>query len=68
MKPWRVLNTKGKLLAVACCINMWVAVVLATDGKWSCVFSVVVAMICGICTYSKKYQHQTAEDINEGRE
>ena len=68
MMPWRTLNTRGKLLVVACCFNMWVAVVLATDGRWSCIFSVMVAMICGFCTYNKKYQQQTAEDINERRE
>jgi len=65
--PWRALNMKGKLLVVACCFNMWIAVVLATDGKWSCIFSVMVAMICGICTFDRRYQHQDAKDINEGR-
>lgn len=68
MKPWHVLNTRGKVLAVACCINMWVAVVLAIDGRWESVFSVAVAMICGMCTYKKRYQQLDARDINEGRE
>lgn len=68
MKPWHMLNTKGKALVVCCCFNMWVAVVLAMEGEWSCLFSVAVAMICGVSTYSKKYQHQDAKDINDGRE
>ena len=67
MKPWHLLNTRGKILAVACCINMWVAVVLAVDGEWSSIFSVIVAMICGLCTFKKRYKHQDAKDINEGR-
>lgn len=68
MKPWHVLNSRGKCLVVACCFNVWVAVVLAMDGKWSCIFSIIVAMICGLCTYDKRYQHQDAKDINDGRE
>ena len=67
MKPWCVLNIKGKVLVVACCLNMFVAVVLAMDGKWSCIFSVIVAMFCGVCTYDEQYQHQDAKDINEKR-
>lgn len=68
MAPWHKLNTRGKVLAIACCINMWVAVVLAMDGKWASIFSVFVAMICGISTCNKRYQHEDAKDINEGRE
>jgi hypothetical protein len=68
MKPWCVLNLKGKILVVACCLNLLVAVVLATEGKWSCIFSFIVAMFCGVCTYDKQYQHQDAKDINDGRE
>ena len=68
MKPWRVLNTKGKALVIACCFNVYVAVVLAMDGQWSSIFSIFIAMICGLCTYDKRNQHQDAKDINEGRE
>jgi hypothetical protein len=68
MAPWRNLNTRGKVLVVACLFNMWVAVVLALDGLWESTFSVLVAAICGILTFKKRYQHQDAKDINEGRE
>lgn len=65
MAPWRDLNTKGKMLFVACLLNMYAAGVTAWAGSWFCVFSVLMAAFCGIMTYSKKYQIQTAEDINE---
>ena len=64
MVPWRYLNVHGKCLIVACLLNMWIAVVLAMDGHWSSVFSVVVAAFCGLLTYRKRYQHQDADDIN----
>ena len=68
MAPWRNLNTRGKCLAIACLINVWVAVIIALDGQWSSIFSIFVGALCGILTYNKKYQHQDAKDINEGRE
>ena len=68
MVPWRNLNTHGRCLVVACLFNTWVAVVLAMDGQWSSVFSIFVAAFCGMLTFRKKYQHQDAKDINEGRE
>lgn len=68
MRPWRVLNTNGRALAVACVINMWCAVYMAVEGSWMCVFSVVMAAFCGMMTYSKRYQHQDAQDINSSRD
>lgn len=65
MKPWRTLNQKGKFLVVCCVINMIVAVTLARAGDWTCLFSVSVAAFCGVSTYSKRYQYQDAQDINE---
>lgn len=67
MAPWGNLNTKGKFLVIACLFNMWVAVVLALDGLWEAIFSVLVAATCGILTLKRRYQHQDAKDINEGR-
>jgi len=65
MMPWSKLNIKGKILIVCCCLNMWLAVVIALSGDWSCIISVVVAATCGICTFKKRYQHQDADDINK---
>lgn len=67
VKPWRHLNTRGKVLVVACVTNVWVAVYLATEGEWMCLFSACMAAFCGIMTYDRRYQHQDAKDINEGR-
>lgn len=68
ISPWRNLNTRGKTLSIACVVNMWVAVYLATEGAWLCLFSGLMAAFCGIMTYDKRYQHQDAKDINDGRE
>ena len=65
MAHWSALNLKGKILAVACCFNLWVAFVIAMKGDWSCVVSFVVAMFCGLSTYNKRYQHIDANEINE---
>lgn len=67
IRPWRCLNFNGKILAVACIMNVWCAVYLASRGEWSCLFSVTMAAFCGIATYKRKYQHQDAKDINEER-
>jgi len=68
IRPWRYLNTNGKVLVVACITNVWCAVYLAHSGEWMCIFSACMAGFCGMMTYNKKYQHQDAKDINEGRE
>ncbi len=68
MSPWRNLNNKGKMLAVACIINVIVAVILARGGSYMAVFSIIMAAWCGLWTYFPHYQHKDATDINEGRE
>lgn len=68
MAPWRNLNIQGRCLVVACLLNAWVAVVLAIAGQWSSIFSIFVAAFCGMLTYKKRYRHQDARDINEGRD
>lgn len=37
---------------------MWCAIVVATNGGWSSLFSVFIAMICGIGTYNPRAQKQ----------
>jgi hypothetical protein len=64
IRPWRVLNNGGRILAVACVINMWIAILLAHRGEWSSIFSVVMAAFCGMMTYNKRYQYKDADDIN----
>lgn len=65
MMSWHRLNTKGKLLYVACLLNMYSAGVTAWKGSWFCVFSVVMAAFCGIMTYQDRFRYYTAQEINE---
>ena len=62
MLPWRYLNTKGRMLLVACLINMYVCIVIALEGSWFCLFPVGMAAFCGMMTYHKKYRDY---DINQ---
>ena len=67
ISPWLNLNLKGKIIAVACFVNIVVAIILAMDGKWSCIFSFSVSMFCAFCTYNDAYQYKDADDINNDR-
>ena len=62
--PWGYLNTSGRLLTMACIINIICAVIMAKSGSWLSVYSIVMAAFCGLMTYSKRYQIQDADDIN----
>jgi hypothetical protein len=64
MLPWRYLNFKGKALIVACIINILCMIVFVQAQSYMCIFSGVMAMVCGLSTYNKKYQKQSAGDIN----
>lgn len=66
--PWRNLNNKGKMMAVASVINLIIAIYTGVQGSLVAVFSVLVAAWCGNWTFHEHYQHQDAKDINEGRE
>ncbi len=68
MLPWRDLNFQGRILLIACIINVIMAVFFASKGDSFAIFSIIMAAWCGIFTYHPKYQHQDAKDINEGRE
>ena len=68
MLPWRDLNFQGRMLLVACIINVMVAVYFASIGDIFAVFSICMAAWCGLWTYHPRYQHQDAKDINDGRE
>lgn len=68
MSPWANLNTRGKLLAVCCIVNVVCAIMLAKMGSYTSVMSVTVAAFCGLSTYRKRNQHQDARDINHERE
>lgn len=54
MKPWRCLNTRGKILCVCCVLNVYFAVLLALEGSYQCILSCMIAMFCGMSTYSSK--------------
>ena len=68
MLPWRELNTKGRMLVIACCLNMYAAVVMAMEGSWWSVFSVCMAMFCGMMTYNTRYRIITAQEMNKTRD
>ena len=68
MAPWSSLNLMGKVLAVACVINVICAIVFLKAGDYSCIFSMLMAAVCGLSTYRAKYQHINTKDINYGRE
>ena len=68
MAPWRNLNLMGRVLVIACILNVICAVILLRANDYMCIFSTIMAAVCGLSTYQKKYQTQTAEDINERRE
>lgn len=68
MAPWSCLNLTGKILAVACVINVICAIIFLKAGDYSCIFSMSMAAVCGLSTFGRKYQHINTKDINEGRE
>ncbi len=67
MAPWRTLNSRGKLLTICCIINVIVAIQLARVGSYMCIFSILMAAFCGMCTYSPRSQYMDADDINKTR-
>jgi hypothetical protein len=68
LAPWKNLNLRGRMMTIACIINLILAVILAKDGSYIAVFSIVMAGWCGMWTYHTHYQHHDAKDINHGRE
>lgn len=65
---WSDLNLGGRVLFVACLINLWIAIVLAHAGSWSCIFSAFMAAFCGLSSYNSKYKITRSEDINDRSE
>ena len=63
--PWKTLNNAGRVLTICCVINVIVAVYLAKNGSYLSIFSIIMAMYCGIATYSPRYTYQDADDINK---
>jgi len=53
---WFKLNLEGRVLYVACVINLIVAAILASDGQYAAIFSGLMAAFCNICSYNKRYQ------------
>lgn len=56
MMRWFKLNMEGRILYVACIINLIVAAVLASSGQYSAIFSGLMAAFCNICSYNERYQ------------
>jgi hypothetical protein len=55
MRPWTSLNTKGRMLLVCCILNVLASVsfALSSDVYW--IFSISMAMFCGLSTYNSRY-------------
>jgi hypothetical protein len=51
MSPWEYLNSRGKVLAVCCVINMIVSIVIASSGSYLAVVPCLMAAYCGVMTY-----------------
>jgi len=58
MLPWVLLNARGRILLVMCVINVIIAVHLANAGSATCIIPFLVAMFCGICTFSLRNQKE----------
>jgi len=58
MRPWASLNTKGRLLLVCCVVNVGIAVVFALDSQVYWLFSIFMAMFCGLSTYNSIYDRK----------
>ena len=67
MAPWRTLNSRGKLLAFCCIINLVIALLLAMDGSYMGIFSIIMAAFCGMATFSPRSKYMDAKDINKNR-
>lgn len=68
MVSWNKLNLKGQIMVIGCIINVIIAVILAREGSYMAIFSIVMAAWCGIWTYHPHYQYKDAKDINDGRQ
>lgn len=58
MRSWSKLNDKGRLLLICCVVNTWVSLVFVLDGNVVCIFSILIAMFCGLSTYNSKYDRK----------
>lgn len=65
MNQWGNLNIQGKLLYVACLINLCIALYLANVGEWMCLFSAFMAAFCGLSTYNIRYIMVDEQQIND---
>ena len=55
MRPWNSLNSTGKLVLLTCVMNVCLAVFFAVNGSWFSIPTLFCAMLCGIATFSEKY-------------
>lgn len=54
MRAWVNLNLRGRLLLVCSIINIWISIVLALDSNSYWIFSIFMAMFCGLATYDPR--------------
>lgn len=58
MRAWANLNTKGRILLCCCVMNVFISVVFALDSNICWLFSIFMAMFCGLSTYSSRYDKE----------
>ena len=58
MRSWSALNTRGRILYVCCIINLTVAVIHILNMDFFWIFSSIMAMFCGLMTYSARYDRK----------
>ena len=55
MRPWSKLNHEGRFLLICCIVNILVSLVSVLGGNYAWIFSILIAMFCGLSTYNSKY-------------
>jgi len=56
MKNWGCLNLMGKTLFGAALLNGCLAIFYAYHGHMFAVFSISMAMVCGLSTFNRRYE------------
>lgn len=54
MRPWKLCNSRGKLLICCCILNCILAADLALGGHWLSILCISSAAFCALGTYSAK--------------
>ena len=56
MRAWAELNKRGRILFCCSILNVLVAFALVFRTDLGCIFSLTMAMFCGLATFDPRYQ------------